>query len=124
MTTVKPLSTMVCNIVPNVADIIERVRSSEDPAILKRRSQLLTTLNRLIRHGAVEAAKTPFIPSVVQGALAGITPGTSGLAKKSIQNDWSNLRSLLEHFELANLKLSRVELSGEYRAVYEPCLSG
>ena len=119
MTTVKPLSTMVCNIVPNVADIIERVRSSEDPAILKRRSQLLTTLNRLIRHGAVEAAKTPFIPSVVQGALAGITPGTSGLAKKSIQNDWSNLRFLLEHFELASLKLSRVELSGEYRAVYE-----
>ncbi len=119
MTTVKPLSTMVCNIIPNVADIIERVRSSEDPAILKRRSQLLTTLNRLIRHGAVEAAKTPFVPSVVQGALAGITPGTSGLAKKSIQNDWSNLRFLLEHFELAGLKLSRVELSGEYRAVHE-----
>ena len=30
MTTAKPLSTMVCNIIPNVADIIERVRSSED----------------------------------------------------------------------------------------------
>ena len=119
MTTAKPLSTMVCNIIPNVADIIERVRSSEDPTILKRRSQLLTTLNRLIRHGAIEPSTTPFIPSVVQGALAGITPGTSGLAKKSIQNDWSNLRFLLEHFELAGLKLSRVELSGEYRAVYE-----
>lgn len=119
MTTSEPRLTFADERVPSFANIQKRIRSSDHPTIVKARPQLLTSMNRLVRHADLDPAVTPFVPRVAQAALSQITPTTSGLSKKSIQNDWSNIRSLLNHFGLGGLKQYRVQLTDEYARLYE-----
>ncbi len=104
--------------VPSVAQIMDRVAQSTDSLVLKRQAQLKTSLRRLIKHGGLDPERIPFIPPVMQGVFQRVSISETGLSKKSIQNDRSNVRFLLGHFGLSNLGQYRVPLEGEHRELF------
>ena len=104
--------------VPSVAQIMDRVAQSTDLLVLKRQPQLKTSLKRLVKHAPLDPKTTPFIPPVMQSVFERVSTFETGLSKKSIQNDRSNIRFLLGHYGLSDLSQYRVPLEGEYRALF------
>lgn len=100
--------------VPCLSDVESLVRTSADPVVARRRGQLLTSLRRLSKHAAVNPDVVPFVPPVLRNLSTQLTPATTGLSKKSLQNDQSNLRFLLGHLNLGGLTQYRLPLSGEH----------
>lgn len=118
MTQPKPKYAFADETIPSVADILERVRVSDDPLLIKVRPQVLTSLNRLQRFACLDPAATPFVPPVLRAILADLTPTLTGLSKKSLQNDRSNIRLLLHHFGLGGLRRYQVKLTSKYAKFY------
>lgn len=100
--------------IPSLSDVEALVRTSTDPVITKRRPQLVTTLRRLAKHAGVHSNGIPFTAPILRTFFERLTPAATGLSKKSLQNDWSNLRYLLDHFGLGGLRQYRLPLLGEH----------
>jgi Phage integrase family len=100
--------------IPSLSDVGLLVRNSTDALIAKRRPQLLTSVRRLMKHCGVRADGVPFTAPILRGFFERMTPVATGLSKKSLQNDWSNLRFLLGHLDLGGLTQYRITLTGDH----------
>ena len=100
--------------IPSMSDVELLVRDSTDPVIAKRRPQLLTSVRRLARHCGAHPDSVPFTAPILRTFFSRMTPVATGLSKKSLQNDWSNIRYLLGHLDLGGLRQYRISLGGEH----------
>ena len=105
--------------IPSLSDVESLVRDSTDPVIAKRRPQLLTSVRRLSRHCGAHPDGVPFTAPILRSFFERMTPVATGLSKKSLQNDWSNIRFLLGHLDLGGLGQYRVHLGGEHAALMD-----
>ncbi len=105
--------------IPSLSDVESLVRSSTDALIAKRRPQLLTSVRRLAQHCGARAAGVPFAAPILRTFFQRLTPAATGLSKKSLQNDRSNIRFLLGHLDLGGLGQYRIALTGEHRLLLE-----
>lgn len=105
--------------IPSLSDVESLIKSSTDELIAKRRPQLLTSIRRLTRYCGAGPDSVPFIAPTLRTFFDRMTPAATGLSKKSLQNDWSNIRFLLGHLDLGGLRQYRIELTGEHAMLME-----